>query len=1507
MSTFDIPIDFQQIRNALGNFERTYVTGGAKAVNDIEKRLEQFSKSYPLPTVRGVVQQFPGGNCLIAVNDALDASNRRVAEMLAGAVQGLDFSMVQSILMEAGKEIAMYLGGGAVLGGTAGGALGALAGGVGAVPGAVVGAQLGMQIGSAIMTLMGLADLVDAFVSVVPLLIKPLIEGFALAVRAGMLPDNQRAQYPMLMKAATECFAQGKFILVIGLMAAVAQLLLRKGLAPALEKVGGSKLGKGFAGWMKKNQKIIEDHPALKPKSRAAAQGPAKGPSQEKPAPAKSDAPKPKEKETHNEGQAEIECPLFPRAGRPVNPISGSKILADDIDLDFSLPAAMPLVWQRAYSSAQRQAGWLGSGWSTPLSLALEINVDSVVVLDAFARGITFSLPGIGESLYSPSEKITLVRKQDRSFELVYDKGARDLFASSDTSNNIARLVGQLDANGNRITVAYNQRQLPERVEDSAGRGYLLAFEDHRGYPRLRSIAMQPAEPDGDTELLVEYEYDASGNLAKVSNGKGDVTRQFAYRNHVMVEHSQPGGVVSRYEYDEYAACGKVMRNWTNSGLSWSFRYLEQETVVTDNLGREDRYRFDAKRRFIGMVDAAGGVTTRRLDSNGNLLGITDPGGRSVSYRYDQRGRVTRIETDGNGTGIVYDNRFNKPALITDALGATTALRYDEFGNLASVTDALGQRTSYQYDEHGLPVKVTDAAGGVKRLEYNRAAQLISYTDCSNNRTHFSYDDQSRLIRTTDAAGNVMSYSYDRLGHLTAAIQPDGAVERYEYDALGRLVASFDPAGNRTSYVLDIDGKPVRRIDARGGALEYRYDDAHRIVELINENGDAYRFVYDALDRVVEETCFDATLTRYHYNNSGLVVAKEEYGGSERAPYTRIDTHYSRDNAGQLIEKIISRTNGAASTEQIRLRFAYDPVGRMTQAINSAAEVTLQYDALGQLVGERTETREHTTTLSHAYDDLGNRIQTTLPDGRVLNNLYYGSGHLHQINIDGEVITDIERDKLHRAVSRTQGSLTSQFQYDPVGRLLTQLAGQLQVGQNTEPVIARHYEYDETGNLLAIDDKRNGLKTYSYDAIGRIMTAVQPTMAERFDFDPAHNLLDTAVASAGRVEGNRVKVFEDNRYDYDSHGNLIEKLTGKHTRLRLKWNAAHQLVESKTTRHAQEPQPTVQKVKYVYDPFGRRIAKKDEFGTTRFAWDGNRLLCESRGQWERTYIYDSHSFVPLAQVDTVTQQGASFAPDCSVHYMHTDHLGTPNEITDQHGEIFWAVAYKTWGNVLRRTDIALDFVNLTSTEQNYIQSELAQAQPIRFQGQYHDTETGLHYNRFRYYDADCGRFVSLDPIGLSGGNNMYQYAANPIVWIDPLGLATNLFRGDDKYKGNKAIGPIGKPISAKLTLDDIVNHVAENGDRTLTSFSEQRTKDRVTGHRGADHFSEHIVKVSKADIAALEASGQIKTYDAAQVKEMLKADPKYAKKANNVYNDMKKNNEVLVHGQIPEANISRCK
>ncbi|AVR97441.1 hypothetical protein C9I28_18690 [Pseudoduganella armeniaca] len=307
-------------------------------------------------------------------------------------------------------------------------------------------------------------------------------------------------------------------------------------------------------------------------------------------------------------------------------------------------------------------------------------------------------------------------------------------------------------------------------------------------------------------------------------------------------------------------------------------------------------------------------------------------------------------------------------------------------------------------------------------------------------------------------------------------------------------------------------------------------------------------------------------------------------------------------------------------------------------------------------------------------------------------------------------------------------------------------------GEGATPVIARKYEYDEVGNLVSIDDQRNGITRYSYDPIRRILSAVQPNLTERFAFDPAHNLLDTTVASVGRVEGNRIRVYEDKRYDYDEHGNVVEKLIGKHTRMRFEWNAAHQMVKSIVARNSSD---TAQTVLYAYDPFGRRIAKKDAFGVTRFVWDGNRLLCEQRGSHARTYVYGEDAFVPLARIDS--DAAGVTAPTTEVRHLHIDHIGTPHELTNGSGHIVWSAHYKSWGNVL---SIGNEQASSSLTDASRAQVSV---QPLRFQGQYIDDETGWHYNRFRYYDPDVGTFISIDPIGLVGGQQLSVCSKSDLV------------------------------------------------------------------------------------------------------------------------------------------------
>ncbi|WP_338849871.1 RHS repeat-associated core domain-containing protein [Massilia sp. W12] len=119
-------------------------------------------------------------------------------------------------------------------------------------------------------------------------------------------------------------------------------------------------------------------------------------------------------------------------------------------------------------------------------------------------------------------------------------------------------------------------------------------------------------------------------------------------------------------------------------------------------------------------------------------------------------------------------------------------------------------------------------------------------------------------------------------------------------------------------------------------------------------------------------------------------------------------------------------------------------------------------------------------------------------------------------------------------------------------------------------------------------------------------------------------------------------------------------------------------------------------------------------------------------------------------------------------YYHCDHIGVPLELLDSDGDALWSARRLTWGK-------------LHETQDKHAN------QPLRFQGQYYDAESGLHYNRYRYYDPEVERFVSQDPIGLLGGENLYQYGPNAEGWVDPLGLkyvsgprSTNVVKGKDK-------------------------------------------------------------------------------------------------------------------------------
>ncbi|WP_051305042.1 RHS repeat-associated core domain-containing protein [Chitinilyticum litopenaei] len=216
---------------------------------------------------------------------------------------------------------------------------------------------------------------------------------------------------------------------------------------------------------------------------------------------------------------------------------------------------------------------------------------------------------------------------------------------------------------------------------------------------------------------------------------------------------------------------------------------------------------------------------------------------------------------------------------------------------------------------------------------------------------------------------------------------------------------------------------------------------------------------------------------------------------------------------------------------------------------------------------------------------------------------------------------------------------------------------------------------------------------------------------------------------------------------------------------------------------------------------------------TLYGWDGDQIAWEGDAETTTHYVFEPGSFVPLLQAKTRQRIPLIPTPDWSerdydidadplwtyspepqafeqLYYYHTDHLGTPQELLDAEGNLAWSADYKAWGEARAAISEAAKRAGISN--------------PLRFQGQYFDHETGLHYNRHRYYDPSVGRFISKDPIGLHGGLNIFAYAPNPTEWVDPWGLTGVYIFRTTNQNGYVGKGPRRRYMSStrQRTRDD---------------------------------------------------------------------------------------------------------
>ncbi|WP_318840857.1 MULTISPECIES: RHS repeat-associated core domain-containing protein [Pseudomonas] len=1089
-------------------------------------------------------------------------------------------------------------------------------------------------------------------------------------------------------------------------------------------------------------------------------------------------------------------------SSNPVHAATGAKVLGDVDELDFVLPGILPIDWQRFYNSRDDRTGSLfGAGWSVPYEVCVEVRPhpdggETLVYTDEQGRPIDMGSIPLGGAVFSAGEGLAVRRHLNGQLLIESDDGLYRLFEPSPSDASLLRLVQLGDRNDNRIFIDYDEAGRLVRLRDTFDLVQVELIRD-----RAQVVQIERLYPDHRREVLVSYGYDAAGSLAQVRDATGQVQRRFSYDSgRRMVEHQLPTGLRCFYEWALVEGLEwRVVRHWTDEGDAYQFDYDLSAglTRITDGLQRVSTRHWNTQHQITRYSDNLGQAWLFEWNDERQLLSATDPQGGRYEYSYDESGNLIG-ETDplGRSDSTLWLEHWALPLVETDAADNSWQYRYDPRGNCIAETDPLGYVTRYRYDAHGQVVEIIDATAKSKKLRWNPFGQLVEHIDCSGYPTRFSYDERGYLQVITDALGERTQFSYDAQGRLLSTQLPDGRIEQYQRDISGQLLGYTDPAGHTTLYQHNRRGQVSQRTDAHGRQVQFGYDSYGRLQALINENGERYRFAWDAADRLAEQQDLDGSAKRYDYdpldNITTVTAIAAPFGNGlavvPEAPPAPIVHRLERDAVGRLVAK---------TTDDGRTEYSYDAVDQLTAVTFTDLQGNTQalgfaYDALGQLLGEQSAAG----TLQHHYDELGNLIQTQLPDGRWLNRLYYGSGHLHQINLDGQVISDFERDRLHREVLRTQGQLSTRSEYDRSGRLRSRqrrLASQ----PSLMPAAAqKQFEYDPADNLIGKLDQQPAAQhrqLLHYDATGRIIASQDSLHGQRetFAYDAAANLLDGPQAGAGLVVHNKLLTYQDKRYRYDAFGRMIEKRSAKRGVQRFAYDAESRLVEVRNDNGSV--------VRMAYDPLGRRIEKTEHgsdgypLGETRFTWDGLRLLQEHKHSQTSLYVYEDESYEPLARVDGT-------GPLQKIRYYHNDLNGLPEQLTEDDGHSVWQATYRVWGNTLEEV-----------REPYYIEE-----QNLRFQGQYLDRETGLHFNTFRFYDPDVGRFTTPDPIGLLGGFNLYQYTPNPFTWLDPLGLSCS---SDAKKLG----GRLGKAPSK----DYRAHHIVMSNSKDIRMRFLRRRMDRL--------------------------------------------------------------------------------
>lgn len=1063
--------------------------------------------------------------------------------------------------------------------------------------------------------------------------------------------------------------------------------------------------------------------------------------------------------------------------GHPVD-VAAGKLFTDAVD--FSLPGPIPLKWERTWFSTSTYQGPLGHGWHHNYDLALMEEKGAIAIRLADGRPVAFPCLVGDESSFNRAERLWL-RRDNEGYALTSAEGAIYYFSPSSEQPGLFNLVaiGQ-KAVFERILFYYDNHNRLSRIIDCAGREITLSYNR---YNQIERIYLPHPDQCDQVFCAVHYSY-KDGNLVCVQ----DALEQpwlYRYEHNLLVQETYRNGLNFYFRFDEYSPNGRCVETWGDEGIYYrhiSYDLAQGTTQVADSLGGITRYHHDGVLPFK----------------------IIDPLGNNTLIYYNDYAQVIK-ETDALGytTEVKYDDWGNKIA-EQQADGAKRCFEFDAQNNLIQVEDAIGGRWQYEYNSTNQLIKEIDPLGSTTSYEYY-GSKLYKVAQPGDVEYRFNYDAQLNLHSLQQTGAGVLSWQYDRLGRLTCATDVRGNQRLFRQDLLGRVFFVAEPDGNERHlkfdalnnlteirdryYQVQLSYQGLGRLASRsqgGVEIKFHYDKEERLTAIANEQNNIYQFELDATGEITAEQGFDGLTRRFVRDALGRVhkILRPNQGFSI----------YRYDAMSRVIE--VRHHTGEYEN------FTYRADGALMSAINNACTIEFDRDLLGNVI---QETRDGTYWVKSTFNSQGYRTEIISSQGFKQTIGRNKGSEVKSVTLGEQeaVAITYTRNEWGEEIQRDMpGGIQSRWQRDKLGRP-TQHA----VNSGHTSIRNRTYSWGLDDRLLKAVDALKHQVHYQHDVLGNLTAAHYSDQADDVRLPDAvgnlfktKNQRDREYGPAGQLLAKHDKQGTT-RYQYDAEGNLIAKQEPNGKMWRYSWNGAGFL------QQVIRPDDTC--VSFLYDALGRRIRKTYQGKITHWFWDGNNPLHEwgesvltdikpkntphyaadisaattpeltpmqAQGPPKSspiTWVFDPESFAPMGKI-----QDEQFYP------IVTDYLGAPVAMFDPDGRKIWSADISIWGA-------------LTQCKGE------RQACPFRWPGQYEDEETGLYYNRFRYYDPDAGIYVSQDPIRLfSDTTNFYAYIPDPNIWIDPFGLAkakceviVRRVNADEAAQMIKAKGLVQKPGS----------------------------------------------------------------------------------------------------------------